>query len=165
MILTEPTRRYDRIAKEGSLDPEGWGPQKISFCLVIDNDGKLTGILDLRDQVGRKLVPRSLNVPKVVKRTNNVAPNLLWDNTGYVLGAQGGKRSERIRQCFDAFCELHQECLRGVHDAGARALLRFLKSWRPENVLALPEWPEMDGTNVVFRLMGDDDFLHNRNIL
>ena len=95
MILQALNDYYERKAAEPGSDipPYGFGVQKISFCLVLSEGGEVIATVDLRDNQGKKRVPRPLNAPMLpFKRAVGIAPNFTWDNTGYVLGVDGKGR-------------------------------------------------------------------------
>ncbi len=165
MILQALNDYYDRKATEpGSDIPSyGFGVQRISFCLVLSEDGEVVGTVDLREAQGKKLFPKALNAPMLpCKRTVGVAANFTWDNTGYVLGVDGKGKAKRTQKTHDSFKALHQKVSQGVEDTGLRALSRFLNLWTPDRFPSLTPSVEMLDTNVVFRLESDSRFLHER---
>ncbi len=110
---------------------------------------------DLRLREGKKLLPRPLRAPQGVKRTVGIAANFLWDHTGYVLGADGKGKPERLRETFAAFKTLAHQLGDGLEDPGVRAVLAFLDAWQPERAAGLPSWEAMCGQNLVFRWTGE----------
>lgn len=164
MILQALSGYYDRLRAEP--EPEvpayGFSVQGVHFCLVLDRHGVLAGDPeDLREE-GH---PRSLVVPQGVKRSVDIAPNYLWDNTGYVLGADAKGKPERAMATFEAF-KAHQRAVAGdLDDEGVRAVLAFLDAWDPARAQELPLWEEMAGANVVFRFDGEQEFIHDRPAL
>jgi CRISPR-associated protein Csd1 len=165
MILQALNDYYERKAAEPGSDipPYGLGVQRISFCLVLSEGGKVIATVDLREIQGKKHFPRALNAPMLpFKRAVGIAPNFTWDNTGYVLGVDGKGKAERTQKTHDSFKELHRKVSRGVEDTGLRALSRFLDSWTPDRFSSLSQSEEMLDTNVVFRLESDLRFLHER---
>lgn len=158
-ILQALDRYYDRL--DDAVRP-GWSREKFGWCVVIDAGGELTGPpLDLSDNTGKKSRPKLYVVPAGAKRTAGIAPNFLWDKTSYVLGRTGGE-GKRTEQEHAAFVALHRERLAGSEDEGLVALLRFLDRWTPDRFDAPPFGPEMLDANILFRLEGDGDYLHNR---
>ncbi len=167
MILQALKGYYDRLADAGTegLPKLGFSRQKIHFCLCLDRRGNPAGdgVLDLRDASGRKPVPVDMIVPEPAKRSGTgYAPSFLWDNTGYVLGADGKGKPERVAEAFAAFKALHKTIAEGVDDEGLEAVGRFLESWSPADAPGLRYWDEMAGMNVVFRLEGDRCYVHER---
>lgn len=165
MILHALNEYYERLCDDpvSAIPLLGFGAQKIHFALVIDNNGTLVqGPVDLRNRKGKKLTPTELIVPEAVKRTAGVAANFLWDNTGYVLGADNKENPERALQCFIAFKELQHAVGDGLDDEGMVAVLRFLDIWTPEDSPGLPFWEEMAGQNLVFQLDGEHRYIHER---
>ncbi|MBU1781806.1 type I-C CRISPR-associated protein Cas8c/Csd1 [bacterium] len=83
MILQSLEKYYKRISGVGQ---EGFQQQGISFIIVLNKEGDFAGLLDTREGEGKKKMARSFLVPKVVKKSVNIAANLLWGTPAYVLG-------------------------------------------------------------------------------
>ncbi|MFO7803781.1 MAG: type I-C CRISPR-associated protein Cas8c/Csd1 [Desulfovermiculus sp.] len=162
MILQALNDYYERLRADPEVEVSnfGFGMQGVHFCLTIDKQGNLVGDpIDLR-QEGRAL---RIEVPGPVERTVGVVANFAWDNTGYVLGADNKGKPERTQKTHEAFKTLAMEVLKDVDDEGASALLAFLSKWNPEDAESLPGWTDLVGLNVVFRLDGNRQFLHQRS--
>ncbi len=159
-FLNELCNFYKRMTEDSDsgMPPEGMTAEQISFALIIDDEGHLKGVEELRGSKGK---PRRLSVPAVVKRSSNIASNFLWDNTGYVLGVDGKGNADRTAQTFAAFKELHKDLLKDCQAQEATALLNFLDHWNPDQ---FEHWFNKCGlekdSNVVFKLEGDDCYLH-----
>ncbi|MBI5520663.1 MAG: type I-C CRISPR-associated protein Cas8c/Csd1 [Desulfovibrio sp.] len=164
MILHALNDYYKRLAGDESsgIPLRGFSRQPVPFALEIAPDGTLKQVLDLRVQNGKKLVPRQLVVPEAVKRTVAVAPNFIWDNTGYVLGADEKGKPERAAKAFEAFRDKVRTVCAGVEDEGLAAVLSFLAAWSPEKASGLEHWDELSGQNVVFKLSTERGFVHER---
>lgn len=163
MILTALNDYYDHLlaAQTPGLSAAGYSQEKISYALVLDPDGRLVAVDDLRDLSGKKPVPRSLSVPQPEKRTAGIRANRLWDKTSYVLGVSA--TSKRADQEHAAFKDLHLDMLAGTDDPGLQALAAFLASWTPDAFATDARFrPEMLDANVVFRLDGERGYLHDR---
>ncbi|MDY0042338.1 MAG: type I-C CRISPR-associated protein Cas8c/Csd1, partial [Desulforhabdus sp.] len=162
MILQALNKYYDRLSsgEEGRIPVFGFARQKIHFCLVLSPSGELLDVQDLRVNDGKRMVPVELVVPEPVKRTVAIAPNFLWDNTRYVLGADSGGNPQRAWKAFDAFKQSHHAIGDRLDDHGIAALLAFLDNWIPAEAPNLKYWQEMAGQNLVFRLEGEHRFLH-----
>ena len=162
MILQALNDYYERLLAAHAKDvPEfGFGQQGVHFALQLDRNGSLAGRpLDLRDEKGR---PRRIEVPGPVIRASGIRSNFAWDNTGYVLGADGKGKPERSADTHAAFKALAAGVLEGVDDEGAAALLVFLESWDPEQASDLPDWETVIDQNIVFMLDGEPGYLHDR---
>lgn len=166
MILQALTAYYQRLKNNPDVDIAlpGFATQKVHFALVIDRDGQLKQVRDLRDTTGKKPAPIPMILPSQ-KRTVGIAPNFFWDNTGYVLGADNKEKPERARKAFEAFREFHNRMCAGVQDEAVQAVLQFLATWKPEKAPELEHWQEMVGLNVVFQLDGDRAYVHDRPIV
>ncbi len=162
--LSELCRFYGRMTSDPSsgMPPQGMTSEQISFALVISEDGELVRVEDLRDSKGKAV---RMFVPASVKRSVNVASNFLWDNTGYVLGVDGKGKAERSAQTAEAFRALHRDLLSECKSVHAKALLIFLDKWKPEDFETLEEREALLDSNVIFKLQGDDIFLHETDEL
>src|SRR6056297_942672 len=165
MILQELYSLYERKRNEPDTDiaPPGFSPQKISFAVVLKPDGTLVGIMDIRETSGKKPVPVSLIMPENQKASVNIAANFLWDNTGYALGFDGKGKPERTKKTFDAFKEFQKEVAEDSDDEGVQAVLAFLNQWDPTRAEELEIYEELLDKNIVFRLHGDREYIHERS--
>lgn len=179
-LLSALVRAYDRLP---DAPPYGFSSEKIGFCVILNPDGTVAEVADLRD-TDKKRSPRVMMVPQAKKRTVGVAPNFLWDKTSYVLGVTSEKdiapretdspaeaearnrdrikRLARVTEEHAAFRIRHLEWLAGTGDEGLTALRRFLDGWTAET-FAAPLWPEdISDQNLCFRLASEHGFLHDR---
>lgn len=166
MILGALVDYYQRLLDdpESGVAQPGYSQGKISYAIVLDRNGQVVDVHDLRDTTGKKPFPAALEVPQPPKRASNIAPCFLWDKTSYVLGISS--TSKRVRQEHTVFVTFHENALANTDDIGLRALLTFLEGWAPER------WQEHScfarhgdallDTNVVFRLDGEQCYLHER---
>jgi CRISPR-associated protein Csd1 len=159
-ILQGLVRYYERLENTGALAPDGFSTERIAFAIVLTPDGGVVDVDDLRDHSGRKATPRSLVVPKPVKRTSGVAANFLWDKTAYTFGVSA--TSKRVQREHAAFRTLHEELLRETNDKALVALLAFLEAWRPAQYRNLRYADEMLDQNLVFRLDKQRAFIHEQ---
>ena len=162
MILQALYTYYQRLLERGAegLAPFGYSPEKISYEILLAPDGQLVAVKDIRYTSGKKPLPRMMNVPQPEKRTVGIKSNFLWDKTSYVLGVSASsKRADKEHEAFKAF---QQQSLTGTTDAGLKALLGFLATWTPERFAQAPFTPEMLDANMVFRLDGEQHWLHER---
>ena len=163
-ILASLERAYHRLEEEDKVSPIGYSDERVGYCVVLGTDGRPVGQpVDLRDHSGKNPVAPRHSVPRPEKRTVKVVPNFLWDKASYALGvAEDGKTLERVEKEQEAFRDRHLDALQHESDAGLVACYRFLQWWEPEYFDA-HGWPnEMKGANVVFRLDGDRNFIHDR---
>lgn len=160
MILSALNDYYQRLAGEDAVPVFGFSQEKISYALVLSAEGTLVDVVDVRDNSGKKPLPKSLTVPQPEKRTAGIKSNFMWDKTSYVLGVSA-KQGERTGQEHQAFKSLHQECLSDQDDIGLRALATFLEHWSPEQFQAPLFSEDMLDTNVIFRIDGEQKYLHD----
>lgn len=167
MILQALHGYYERMSADpdSGMPPYGTSMENISFALVLDGDGNLRGIEDLREQEGRKLRPRKIAVPAAVTRTYGVKANFCWDKSAYVLG--NDKNGAEINaERFAAFKGQLCSVCKDLDDIGFMAIRRFLDTWDPalaeQNVAIFQDWDDIAAANLVFRLEGTKGYIHNR---
>ena len=170
MIIQALYNYYQTLLEDSKsgISPPGFSSARISHCLIVSKQGQLINIVDLRDTQNNKLVSPRMIVPEQIKRSSGIAPNFICDVCSYVLGLpQKGKEDKkgRARECFRAYVSLQNSVLNNIEDEGARALLSFLNGWNPdvaeENEIVLRYLDDItDGANLIFKLDGDKDYLH-----
>lgn len=167
MILQALTSYYKRLddSPDHQVAQPGYAPQKVSFALLLGPDGTLKEVQDLRVQKGKYLRPRLMLLP-TINRAAGIAPQFAWDNTQYVLGRispdkETQKKMKRVAKVHEAFCNLHRKHLKDVQEPIVRAVLAFLERWLPEQATELANWEEIADTNLVFRLEGRQEYLHD----
>jgi CRISPR-associated protein Csd1 len=164
MILSALNDYYRRLSAQGKVPAFGYSDEKISYALLISPDGEVKDEpLDIRDNSGKKPVPKTMTVPQPAKRTAGIKSNFLWDKSSYVLGVSA-KAGERTAQEHEAFKASHRAWLAECDDPGLQALLKFFDWWTPERFPTLPFFKEeMLDANFVFRLDdGSHQYLHDR---
>lgn len=163
MILQALAQLYEDLADRGEIARPGWALAKISYALCIDQDGELTQVVPLLQEVvaGAKTVlrPRMMELPMTAKSASAIAACFLWDNSGYLLGVDGKGNPQRSLDCFQACRRLHHQLLDGVDSPAAIGILRFLDRWEPENAAQHPALSDCLGevtgaVNLVFRVSG-----------
>ncbi|MCY2953164.1 MAG: type I-C CRISPR-associated protein Cas8c/Csd1 [Planctomycetota bacterium] len=167
MILQALAALYDRLAAmdRPQVAQIGFAPQGISACLVLDQDGTVAGLEDMRERAprGHRMIPVDRIVPDYgEKRTSRDRPNLLWDNTEYVFGvSKDPKDAKRAERRFKDFRDLHLRELAQLDDPAVEALRLFLIAWSPDRYRSLPYADEFVGGNIVFRLNDPRLYLHD----
>jgi len=161
MILQALNDYYQRLLMQDvGIALPGYSQEKISYVLVLSLEGDLVDVQDIRVQVGKKMQPRLLSVPQPQKRTSGVKSNFLWDKTSYVLGVSS-KESDRLEQEHIAFKNLQETLLADCSDPGLQALFKFLNQWTPDQFQPPLFSPEMLDSNLVFRIDGQLQYLHD----
>ena len=159
MILQALVNHYENLAEQGKVDQEGWCKAKVSYALNLSIDGKILGILSLKqeEESGKKRVwvPRQIKVPEMVTRSSGVSANFLCDNSKYMLGIDKNGTNQRVLECFEAAKKRHLWLLRETLGDMAQAVKNFFETWNPEKVEECDEirekWEEItDGGNLIF---------------
>ena len=167
-VLNALAVHYDRLRANGRAPEYGYSREPVSFAIVLAPNGDVVDVTDLRDTTGKQPRPTRYAVPEAVTRSVNVASNFLWDKTAYSLGAtrdrDTGAPGMSRRGEHEAFARLHRELLSDTVDQGLQALMAFLDRWNAERYPALPLAEDMIDSNVVFRLEGQREFIHERPV-
>lgn len=164
MILQALVSYYETLAARGELPQPGWAPVKVSYVLNLDDQGDITTVVCIKEEVTRgtkkALVPQIIQLPAPVKRTAGVTANFLCDNSSYILGADKKGKPKRSLECFQACKTLHETLLVSVEEPAARALLSFFDHWQPEKLTEHPAFAHQDmedllaSANLIFRYRG-----------
>ena len=161
MILQALTQYYEDLLRLGKINRPGWSKQKVSYSLLLSEEGELLQLLHLQQEVqrGNKTVlgPQEMWVPSPVKRSSGIRPNFLCDTSSYLLGVDGKGKADRSTDCFAASKALHLQLLREVDSPIARAIVRFFEHWDPSQAASHPalqeDWEELlKGGNLTFSL-------------
>ncbi len=161
MILQALTKYYERIPDAAK---EGFQRQDISFIIILNRNGDLVGLQDIREGDGKNKKGQPRLVPKAVKRTIKASANLLWDNPAYVLGRPKSAKKkdmdsliERAKEQQELFLELIKNTFsdNSVNEEIA-AVIRFLETKSYERVFAHPLWKDIEesGANITFQIEG-----------
>jgi CRISPR-associated protein Csd1 len=194
VIIQSLVRYYDILAGDDTvkIPKTGYTNAKISFALVISNDGELTNILDLRTD-GKKKQPKLMDVPYQKPRTVGVSPYFTCDTAKYIFGIERVKEdpkkrslsedflivleekgkekivvSKRSKECFEEYRKFHHLLLDAANGDGILPFLKFLDGWDPENSLKHPKIFEykdeiLSGSSFVFYTGGK--YLHQNPII
>ena len=165
-ILKALGGHYDRLAANGKAPQYGYSSESVSFVIVLSREGEAVDVMDLRDMSGSKPRPTRRLLPQPVPRSVNIASNFLWDKTAYSLGVMLDKEKKTPilakRGEHEHFKNFHLDLLADTNDEGMKALRTFLDNWQPENYRNLPNAGDILDTNIVFRLDGEQCFIHER---
>ena len=105
MILTSLAAYYERLLANGAVQPPGFQEKEIAWIVTIDRDGQVVGLSRTGD--GKR--GGKFKVPAEIKRSVNIAANLLWDNAEYVLGVAragaDGKQAAKVPLRHAAFMQ------------------------------------------------------------
>lgn len=130
MILQALCKYYDILAREDTNDlpRDGFSMGKADFALILSKDGELSGIMDLREKDGKKVISKQMLVPEQSGRSGRNAPSyFLCDNAKYVLGIGDDEKLS----AFSRFKELHKNILEPENP-----VIKFLDNWRPNEEIS-----------------------------
>ena len=168
MILTSLAAYYERLLANGAVQPPGFQEKEIAWIVTIDRDGQVVGLSRTGD--GKR--GGKFKVPAEIKRSVNIAANLLWDNAEYVLGVAragaDGKQAAKVPLRHAAFMQRLTDLPESVKaDEGVTAVLRFLERGDRSRLEADEQWVDViaGGANVSFRLDGDDGLVCERPVI
>jgi CRISPR-associated protein Csd1 len=164
MILQALKQYYDRKAAdpESSIAPIGWEWKEIPFIIVLDKRGSFLQFEDTREGEGIKKRGKSFLVPQGVKRAAGIAANLLWDNTGYVLGLanteglsidEKAKKLSRVPEQNKAFIERIKNELSDTPKKNA--ILTFLSNLNIQALEKTSQWEDVYQTSPIMSFRFD----------
>ncbi len=166
MILQSLAQYYARLEDdpEAEVAEFGFSRQKIAFEVVLNSDGTLHDIVDVRRQEGTRLLPITLTVSGEAKPPGiGINPCFLWDNTAYLLGFKpDDPKPERTAESFAAFRERHVELEDDIDDAEFSAVCRFLRVWDTTRAVNYGFLSELTSGFGVFRIRGRKHYVHDR---
>lgn len=163
MILQSLVAHYEDLLKEGAISKPGWGKVNVSFALNLDDNGNIANVLTLKTpkESGKKIVyvPQSIEVPQPAKRSVDINPNFLCDNSTYILGIDEKGKPDRTAQCYQACKKLHYDLLNEAETPAAKAIINYFKNWKSENAkeneVFIEHWKDlMAGANILFYYNG-----------
>lgn len=164
MILQALDGYYRRVAAK---DPEfprfGYGAAPISFAVILDLNGHIVDVSDLRQLYRGRNRSLELVVPKDFedRTAGDARPRAFWDKPEYIFGVS--QQPERALRRFRNFKARHESILADSSDEGLNALLNYLSDWDVSrgipSRIANANDPEV---NVCFMLSGHDGFIHDR---
>ncbi len=154
---------YDRFQEDPEYDvaPRTRSYQKIAWAVVIDRNGDLVDIQDVRQPSGRRLAPKRVLVLGETKPSGSgLNPCFLWDNPAYLLGWDPEK-PERAERAFAEFRRQHLavESEIGVDDFSS--VCRFLEKWEPSHGSRFPILEEGGSGFAVFQIRGETHYVHD----
>ncbi len=164
MILQALVKHYEDLLEKGEIPRPGWGTVRVSYALNLDREGNIVDLIPQKVSKvkGKKTVyeARNIIVPQPAKRSVDITPNFLCDNSTYVLGVDEKGKPDRTEKCFNAFCDLHRRLLGNVSSESAKAVLLFLQNWEPGKALEYDciaeAWKDlMAGANILFYYEGE----------
>ena len=159
MILQALTHYYEDLLALGKIERPGWSKSKVSYGLMLNDEGQLTQLTHLQKELvrGKKTVqaPQELLVPSPAERSSGVLANFLCDNSSYLLGVDAKGKPTRTSECFAAAKELHRKLLEQADSPAARAVVRFFECWDPAQAASHPalqeDWDNLlRGGNLIF---------------
>lgn len=169
MILQALYDYYHR--KHDDLPAEGLERKEIPFLIVLKPDGSFLHIEDTREGEGKTKRGKPFLVPQAVKKSVNVAANLLWGNLEYVLGeadpkkladkqAKGPKKEAEYRQRLHDMHAAFKEAIQSLSAQVRGALgpvIDFLDRGDFSALHQDPLWPEVQtGANLSFKIAGQE---------
>lgn len=166
MILHALKQYYDRMQGESDIPLFGFSREKISFEVLIDPQGSLVQVSDIRETTPKgKLFPKHLIVPQGAKKSANIAANFLWGTSGYALGIDSKGKPERTHKTFEEFKRLAHEIGDSIDAKEMKAVLSFLDSWIPQDKENQEKVKEATDANIIFRLDGKQSYVHDNALI
>lgn len=155
MILQALSAYYSRLEedKNSNIAPRGFEKKGIPFVITLDNQGHFKGIIDTRTGEGNQRIARKYLVPHSVKKSVNIAANLLWDNQAYVFGIPRSDPKKNLKKLRERAISQHRVFINRIRefpsleqDDGVSSVLTFLEKGDFGQVRQHPLWKEIEET-------------------
>ena len=137
MILQELCRLYDRLDRdpEANIAKRGYATQKVVFKIILEEDGTVFDVIDMREESNGKMIPKNMLLPLGNKRTSRIEPMPFWDKSEYLLGwSVKDELNEKNRKRFQAWKDRHLDDLTAINKPELHFLKVFLESWIPDKI-------------------------------
>lgn len=157
MIIDDLCRLYDLKCETGDVPPRGWSRERIGWEFVIDSEGNLVSAVPQGDDA-HQYVTRF--VPEHTAKTSGDKVFFLCDSAAVLLGL-GKEKSQREHELSRSS---HLDFLSEVDDPAAKAVCAFYSRDHTEDSAANNCQESLDAL-AVFRLLGDDCLVHERQTI
>lgn len=164
MILQALKQCYELMERDPQFTVAlpGYSAKICSFALVIDRQGNLLKLLDLRENKrGRDCI-----VPWQKDRTSGIYPYFLCENCKYLLGSTYDKKADSLisfKKNLEEAATLHKKILADVNEEAAQAVLKFFAKRQAEKeVLLDPKNDFYSSGLAVFYLDGEKGYIHEQ---
>ena len=140
MIISNLIKYYDTLSndKKSDIPKIGYCDTKVSFAVVISNDGEFKNIISCKTEE-KHPSPKSMKVPyHDTTRSSNIKPMFLCDTIGYIFGLEAKEKTEKLsvtkksKEKFEASKILNHKILDGIDNPSVKSLLMFIDKWNPE---------------------------------
>lgn len=150
MLIQALCSYADQLAERagGQKIPDGWSEQKVSFEVLLTPEGKIGGILDIRNVVetpqkkGKTKItysPRTCLLPLRTQVTG-ICSNTIEHRPLYLFGLnldQGElkpcDKTNKAKKSHDAFVAHNREFFQDLDSEICHAFYAFLQNWNPES--------------------------------
>ncbi len=166
MILQALNDLYDRLENDDSygMDFPGVSSQKISFCVILEEDGELYDINDERktNEKGKKYPDQVKVLGEAKPSGSGINPCFLWDNQTYLLGRQPeDKKAGFGEERFKAFRDRHLALEKEINCLEFSLVCRFLGKWDLSRIAEFSEKLNEVGPGFgVFKIRGQKKYIH-----
>lgn len=101
MILQALVKHYEDLLEKGEIPRPGWGMARVSYALNLDQEGNIIDLIPLkvpREKGGKTVYEaRNMTVPQPAKRSVDITPNFLCDNSMQQLDIHVQKEKPRYK--------------------------------------------------------------------
>ena len=128
----------DYADKQESSIPDGFEKHIVHFRILLAPDGRLVEIIDQREQKLNVILPTR-------KSKSSTSSEIIEHRSKYIFGMINGKNGLEIvknkkgeNACFNEFYKTNYEFLKDIDSDIAKAVVAFIKKWKPEDELNNP---------------------------
>ncbi len=180
MLISALCDYYDVLDKKGELLPAGYSCEEISYYVSLNSDGRITGMIDVRDTAEKR--PRKEIMPKRTV-TTKISSYVIDHRPLYIFGLNpsgSGKENEppftekdnrnKAKNSHAAFCRTNLEFIDGIDTPVVNAYRKFIESWEPQyetgNEFLKGLGKEYSSSYYSFCLNGDvSNPIHNNHLI
>lgn len=165
------------LQRRNILPRYGWVLALASYSIVIDHEGNIVRIANLKDKLeGERMKAHKervhMNLPYRTKHSNGLTPFFLSDNSKYLMGLsdpsdkeKSKKKKDRAIDQFLSSKKYHMDLLESASGEHAKAVYSYFEKWTPVPF----EKIDMDDKqkkefckagNIVFQFSWDGSFAH-----
>ena len=146
MLISALNDYYDILEQKGAIPPEGLSAQKVSHRIMLNADGTIDSIEDIREQKTDKkgkiyYEMRQINLPKRTEKPG-IDFNIIEHRPLYIFGLNYDKKTggfsaedntDKAKKSHECFVKANLEFTEGMTSEIVTAYRNFMQKWNPAN--------------------------------
>lgn len=129
-LLQALVQLYESLEKIGKIEKIGWNAVKISYGVVLDENGNISKIVSLKKKIqqkkSEKLIPNVMSLPTPAKKTSNISSNFLYEKATYLFGYNDSlNQLDSAAKAYKACKDIHFKILKDSRDIFSKSIKNF----------------------------------------